>query len=330
MRVLVTGGAGFIGSAVVHVLLGAGHEVSVIDDLSTGKIGNLHPAARFRRLDILGSSLPAVVAELAPEAVVHLAAQASVAASLADPDRDWAVNAEGTRRVAEAAASAGARRVLSASSAAVYGDPAVVPLPETAPTEPLSPYGRSKLEAERLLAEELRGTGIDFASFRFANVYGPRQDATGEGGVVAIFLDTIARGVEPTVFGDGRQTRDFVYVSDVASALASALVSDAALWCAGRTPEEDAAEIATSAYNISTGIETSVDRLSFCVRDATGYDGVFAHAPEREGDIVRSALDPTKAAAVFGWRANVTLERGLAATWRWFRASADSGGPGTS
>ena len=327
MRVLVTGGAGFIGSSVVHVLLGAGHEVGIVDDLSTGKIENVHPAAWFRRLDILDSTLPAVVSEFAPDAVIHLAAQASVSASLADPARDRAVNAEGTRRIAELAANSQVKRVLSASSAAVYGEPDVIPLKETAATEPLSPYGCSKLEAENLLAGALRDTDVDFASFRFANVYGPRQDAAGEGGVVAIFLDTIARGGQPVIFGDGSQTRDFIYVADVASALVRALESDTILRHAGGDARDAHVDNVQSAYNISRGQETSVRQLSDQIREATGYPGSFEHAPAREGDIVRSALDPTKAAEVFGWCANVPLERGLAATWRWFAARAEEAEP---
>ncbi len=327
MRVLVTGGAGFIGSSTVHVLLGAGHEVGVVDDLSTGKVENLHPAAWFRRLDILDPSLTAVFAEFSPEAVVHLAAQASVSASFADPERDSAVNAEGTRRVATAALDAGAQRVLSASSAAVYGDPEAVPLPETSTTAPMSPYGTSKLAAERLLFEAVRGTDVDFASFRFANVYGPRQDAAGEGGVVAVFLDAIARGVQPAIHGDGRQTRDFVYVADVASALAAALESETPLRYAGRATADGSWDTVDAAYNISTGVETSVKQLSDNVRGATRYLGSFSLAPAREGDIGRSALDPAKAAGVFGWRANVPLERGLASTWRWILASTQEADP---
>jgi UDP-glucose 4-epimerase len=340
LRVLVTGGAGFIGSSVVYVLLGGGHEVGVIDDLSTGKVANLHPAAWFRRLDILDPVLASHVEAFGPDAIVHLAAQASVSASIADPERDWAVNAEGTRRVAAVAAGVGARRVLSASSAAVYGDPETVPLAETATTVPTSPYGRSKLQAEHELAQELQGSAVDFASLRFANVYGPRQDAAGEGGVVAKFMGAIATGQEPVIFGDGRQTRDFIYVSDVATAIATALESHAVLHSAGgeRIGDQAAgvqaeqvhapggapavAAPSIAAYNISTGIETSVNGLTDHLRGVTRYLGVFAHAPGREGDIFRSALDPSKAAEVFGWGASVTLERGLSTTWRWFAAES--------
>jgi len=323
MRVLVTGGAGFIGSSVVYLLLGSGWDVGIVDDLSTGKVENVHPRAWFRRLDILDPSFAALVHEFAPDAVVHLAAQASVAASIRDPERDWAVNAEGTKRVAAAAAEVGAKRVLSASSAAVYGDPATLPLPESAPTEPLSPYGRSKLEAERLLARELDGTAVDFGSLRFANVYGPRQDAAGEGGVVALFLDAIAHAREPIIYGDGHQTRDFIYVADVASAIHAALESEARLGRADTlSPMGGPDGGGLGAYNVSTGTETSVNRLTDHIRAATRYGGVFPHAPAREGDIARSTLDPAKAARVFGWRATVPLERGLAATWRWFSAES--------
>ena len=324
MRVLVTGGAGFIGSSVVHVLLGAGHEVGVIDDLSTGRAENLHPAAWFRMLDILDASLEALVGEFGPDAVVHLAAQASVPASIKDPERDWAVNAEGTRLVASAAAKAGAQRVLSASSAAVYGDPREVPLRESAPTNPLSPYGRSKLEAEVLLARELTDRDVDFASLRFSNVYGPRQDAEGEGGVVSIFFDVVRRGGRPVIFGDGRQTRDFIYVADVAAAILAALDSRERLSLGVAEPEAEAGRRtrqSASAYNVSTGSETTVKQLTDDIRSITGYQGDFAHEPAREGDIERSALDPKKAHDAFGWTARASLEAGLAATWRWVATS---------
>jgi UDP-glucose 4-epimerase len=323
VRTLVTGGAGFIGSSLVHVLLAAGHDVGVIDDLSTGKAENLVEGVWFEQLDILDPALPQAVAEFAPDAVVHLAAQASVPVSLKDPERDWAVNAEGTRVVARAAAQNGAQRMISASTAAVYGDPESVPLPETARTSPLNPYGRSKLAAEGLLAEELAGTSVDFASFRFANVYGPRQDAAGEGGVVALFLDAVAHGREPVVLGSGKQTRDFIYVADIASAILCALESGQELRLLGKV--EAGAGTGTggaAAYNISTGVETSVRRLAEDVRAATGYEGAFAHAPAREGDIFRSALDATRVQRVLGWEAGMELREGLELTWRWFAAQA--------
>ncbi len=309
MRVLVTGGAGFIGSNLVRALLSGGHDVSVVDDLSTGSAENLDPRAGFRRLDILDDALPALVEELAPHVVVHLAAQASVAVSMRDPARDRAVNAEGTRRVAAAARQAGAERVISASSAAVYGEPAELPLKESSRKEPTSPYGSSKLEAEELLASELDGTGVDYASFRFSNVYGPRQDAAGEGGVVAIFSDRIRRGEPPLIYGDGSQTRDFIFVGDVVAAILMASLYEGRLSSA---PGESAA------YNVSTGATISVNELLMALRQAASYFGPAEHAPAREGDILHSSLDPSRAAEVFGWSANVELESGIALTWRWF------------
>lgn len=311
MKVLVTGGAGFIGSNTVYALLSAGHDVLVIDDLSTGHAGNLDPRAGFRKLDILDDEVPAIVAQYAPDGVVHLAAQASVSVSVAHPERDRAVNAEGTRRIAAAARDAGARVMISASTAAVYGEPEMVPLVETARKVPMSPYGSSKFEAEALIAGELRGSATDFASFRFANVYGPRQDAAGEGGVVAIFCDRMHRGERPVLFGDGEQTRDFVFVGDVVAAIMAALSASGPLAADG--PDGPA-------YNIGTGERTSVNQLLMSLRVAAGYFGPSETAPAREGDILHSALDPAKANQALGWRAGVELDAGLATTWRWFAA----------
>lgn len=313
MRVIVTGGAGFIGSNLVFALLAGGNQVLVIDDLSTGSFDNLDPRADFRKLDILDESLPAVFESFGPDAVVHLAAQASVTVSLRDPERDRAVNAEGTRRVAAAAARTGARRMISASSAAIYGEPESLPLREDARKEPLSPYGSSKLEAESLLASELAGTGVDHASFRFSNVYGPRQDAAGEGGVVAIFCDRIHRKETPVIFGDGSQTRDFIYVGDVVAAILSALAFEGRL--ASEGPDG-------ASYNISTGNRTSVDELLMALRVAANWFGPAEHSEPREGDILHSALDPSRAREMFGWSANVELEAGASMTWRWFSQRA--------
>jgi UDP-glucose 4-epimerase len=313
MRVLVTGGAGFIGSNLVHALVASGYDVGIIDDLSTGKGENLHPYAWFRELDILDDSFAETLREFAPDAVVHLAAQASVSVSLENPDRDWAVNAEGTRLVARAARAAGAKRMLSASSAAVYGEPLAsdLPLAESAPKAPVNPYGKSKLAAETLLAQELEGSDVDHASFRFSNVYGPRQDGAGEGGVVAIFCTRMHEGVPPVVYGTGSQTRDFIYVGDIVGAIVSALTPETPL--AGEGPDG-------ASYNISTGAEASVEALLGALRLASGYLGAVEHEPARVGDVDRSSLDPGKAKRVFGWRAAQPLENGAAVTWRWFAA----------
>jgi UDP-glucose 4-epimerase len=309
MRVLVTGGAGFIGGALVHALLGGGGEVMVVDDLSTGSIDNLHPAAGFRTIDVTGPGLANVVIGYGPEVVVHFAAQVSVAASIADPDFDWRVNVEGTRAVAAAAVAAGARRVLFASSAAVYGEPQELPLTEESPTEPAVPYGRSKLAAEGVLAEVLRPAGVDFACLRFANVYGPRQRAEGEGGVVAEFGSRMARGVTPTIFGSGTQTRDFIFVADIVSACAAAAAFEGTLAQPGANGP---------AYNISTGRATSVNALGEGLRVAMRYPGEIARGQAREGDVAASVLSPRKAADTFGWKAAVDLQAGLGATAAWF------------
>lgn len=309
MRVLVTGGAGFIGGALTHALVAAGAEVTVVDDLSTGTIANVHPAADLVRLDIMAPALASAVAAASPEAVVHLAAQVSVAASVADPAHDRRINVEGTRIVATAAAAAGVRRLLFASSAAVYGDPVELPLREQSRTVPTVPYGDSKLAAEGVLREVLEPAGVDFAALRLANVYGPRQRTDGEGGVVAQFVARMVAGVAPTIFGSGAQTRDFIFVGDVVSAFVRALEHDAPLALPG--PEGPA-------YNISTGRATSVADLAEGLRVATGYTGPIERAQAREGDVEASMLDPGKAERELGWRAAADLQHGLAETAAFF------------
>jgi len=309
MRVVVTGGAGFIGSSLVYALISGRSQVTVIDDLSTGSIDNVHPAAGFRRIDVTGPGLVDAIVAAAPELIVHLAAQVSVPVSIADPELDHRVNVEGTRAVAEAAVAAGARRVLFASSAAVYGEPAELPLTEESPTAPAVPYGHSKLEAEGVLAEVLRPAGIDFASLRFANVYGPRQKAEGEGGVVAQFGSRMARRETPVIYGTGAQTRDFIFVADVVNACIQAAEFEGELALPGANGP---------AYNISTGTATSVNMLAEGLRVAMRYPGEIEHADPRPGDVEHSVLSPEKAARVFGWRAAVELQTGLGGTAAWF------------
>ncbi|MCL2503250.1 MAG: NAD-dependent epimerase/dehydratase family protein [Coriobacteriia bacterium] len=313
MKVYVTGGVGFIGSALVHTLLSEGHEVAFIDDLSTGTVGNLDPRATFRILGILDDGMSAHMAAFSPEVVVHLAAQSSVSASIKDPGRSMRVNAEGTAHIAQAAVKAGARRVISASSAAVYGTPMGLPLAESALCAPESPYGKSKLEGERRLSAELDGTGVDYASLRFANVYGPRQVAGSDGGVVAVFLAQLLAGLPPVIHGEGGQTRDFIFVGDVVAAILAALACDSPLATQG------------AAYNISTGIGRSILELIGVMRQAVGYFGDVEHAPVRAGDIEHSVLDPSKAAAVLGWKASVDLETGIGITWPWYERESGAG-----
>jgi len=307
MRVLITGGAGFVGSNLACTLAEE-HELGIIDDLSTGLASNVPEGVWFREMDILDDGLPEAMAKFGPDVVVHLAAQASVAESTKDPVRDWAVNAEGTGAVAAAAAAAGAFRMLSASSAAVYGDPVELPLPENAQKLPLSPYGRSKLAAEEILAETLAPTKVDFASMRFSNVYGPRQDWRGEGGVVAVFCAMMSEGRAPVIHGSGEQTRDFIYVGDVVAALAAAVLTEASLKDGDGTGP---------AYNISAGTRTSINDLAAIVAEATGFDRPIKHDRVREGDIVHSALDSRKARTVFAWDARVPLRVGIRKTVDW-------------
>lgn len=309
MRVVVTGGAGFIGSNLVDRFIDAGWTVYVIDDLSTGVAANVNSAATLIQLDVTSSGLMDAIHEVQPEVVVHLAAQVSVTASIENPDHDWAVNVEGTRAVAEAAQRAGARRVLLASSAAVYGEPQELPLAEESPTSPAVPYGHSKLAAERVLSDVLRRKGIDFGCLRFANVYGPRQRAAGEGGVVAELCSRMVADVEPVIFGTGRQTRDFIYVGDVVNACFEAVLFEGVLARTG---------LNGPAYNISTGRATSLNTLVKNIQAITHYAGPIRYADARSGDVEASVLAPGKALQTFGWKAAVPIEDGLAATANWF------------
>jgi UDP-glucose 4-epimerase len=296
MRVLVTGGAGFIGSHLVDTLLTHGSEVALLDHLRRSPrpwvTDALHRGARLHVADVrdLDAVRNAFEAER-PDVLMHLAAQADVRRSVADPSFDAQVNVAGTVSVLEAARTAGVTRVLFASTAAVYGDPRRVPAAETEPIAPLSPYGTAKAAAEWYLQQYARLYGLSTLSLRMANVYGPRQDPHGEAGVVAIFEGARAEGRSVAVYGDGRQTRDYVYVSDVVDAWIAAADSDL-----------------TGALNLSTGVEVSVLELV----DAIGLEYEFASA--RPGEIARSCLDPSHARRVLGWSARVRLAEGLLRT----------------
>jgi UDP-glucose 4-epimerase len=300
MNILVTGGAGFIGSHIVDLLVGQGHEVVVVDDLSTGRRENVHPAAAFEELDIAAAGLVHVFERYLPGAVIHQAAQPSVPRSIEEPLLDTRTNVLGTVNLLECCRRFGVRRFVFASSAAVYGEPERIPLPETASTRPLSPYGLAKLTGERYLELFHELFGLDTVILRYANVYGPRQDAHGEAGVVSIFVNQTLAGEQPVIHGDGRQTRDFVYVEDVARANVMALQPDAPI----------------GTYNVCTGLATSVAAL---------FDLIAAgrlkprYGPARPGDIRHSVLDPSAIQRALGWRAEVSLADGLAATLAYFR-----------
>lgn len=295
MRVVVTGGAGFIGSHVVDSLLARGDEVHVVDNFATGRRENLSAAARLHEHDIR-ESVSAMFHEIEPDAVVHLAAQADVGTSVAQPLLDAEVNVLGTLNVLEAARPHGARVVFSSTGGAIYGE-CDGPAAEDARRLPLSPYGTAKLAAEEYLATWNRLHGTSHVALRFANVYGPRQLAKLEGGVVAIFTDRLRAGEGVTIFGDGEQTRDFVFVGDVVGAVLAAMGHD------GGT------------FNVGTGTEVSVNELFEACRRVAGIDVEPAYAPARAGEILRSVLDASLAERELGWRPQVSLEQGLTATW---------------
>lgn len=295
MRVLVTGGAGFIGSHIVEELVRAGHTTVVVDNLSSGRREQVRPEARFYSDDITSPTLAEIFAQERPEAVIHQAAQVSVAASVLDPVRDARVNVMGTLNVLEQCRAHDVRKVVFASSAAVYGDPVALPVDEDHPIKPASPYGLAKRVCEEYLRIYRKLHGLDYTVLRYANVYGPRQDALGEGGVVAIFTRRVVRGEPVEIHGDGGQTRDFVFVRDVARANLCAL---------DRAGGEH--------INVSCGTETSIKNLLDVVAEAVGARPGYRQVAERPGDIRRSVLANARAEALLGWRPEVSLSDGLA------------------
>jgi UDP-glucose 4-epimerase len=313
MKALVTGGAGFIGSTLVDRLLADGWTVAAVDNLSSGKPANLEQARpsgefSFYELDIRDEGLAAVVAEVAPDVVFHLAAQIDVRISVSDPALDAGINVIGTLNVLEAARQAGVHKVVFASSGGtIYGDvePGRIPVDETYPQHPVSPYGVSKKVATDYLFAYSELHGLQFTSLALANVFGPRQDPHGEAGVVAIFAGRLLAGEQCKVFGDGGQTRDYVYVDDVVDAFAkAATVGDGEL------------------CNIGTGVETSVNDLSRTMADTAGVADDPEYAPARAGELARSALDATKAGRVLGWSPQTDLRAGTANVLEWFRAQS--------
>jgi len=311
VKSLVTGGAGFIGSHLVDRLLDAGDEVTVIDDLSTGALSNLEPGlergATLVRGDIRDRELVADLMAAAPERIFHLAAQMDVRVSVADPIFDGDVNVLGTVNLLEAARDTGARVVFSSTGGAIYGEGAGRELPfvEEADLRPDSPYGQSKLSGEGYLALYRRLYGLDTLALRLGNVYGPRQNPHGEAGVIAMFCGRLVEGQSVTVFGDGTQTRDYIYVDDVVDAMVTAAASDR-----------------SGALNVGTGRETSVLGLVAALTPIFESDDGPEFAPERPGEIQRCAISPARTESELGWRARMRIDEGLATTAAWVRERA--------
>jgi UDP-glucose 4-epimerase len=301
VRVLVTGAAGFIGSHLCDRLLADGHEVIGLDDLSSGS--HTHPDVDLWRMDVADPALAEKAAARPPEVIFHLAAQVSVRASVADPLADARTNVIGTANVLEAARGAGTRKFVFTSSCAVYGVPDVLPVPAGAEPRPASPYAASKVTGE-VYARTYRALhGLDFTTLTLANVYGPRQTPEGEAGVISIFTDALLAGRPTRVFGDGKQTRDYVYVLDVVDAFARAAGERGS---GGR-------------YNVGTGVQTTDRDLHTMVAEAAGTPDDPAFAPPRLGDLPAMAIDPSTARADLGWTARTGLREGLAATVGWAR-----------
>jgi UDP-glucose 4-epimerase len=303
MKILVTGGAGFIGSHLVERLIQEGHEVSVVDNLSSGTPRNLSREARLYKMDIQSSRLEQVFRKERPAMVMHHAAQINVRRSVEDPVFDAQVNILGTLNLLQQAVLHGTRKVIFASSGgAIYGEQDAFPAPETHPTRPLSPYGIGKLTGEYYLAYFQHVSGIQYVSLRYSNVYGPRQDPEGEAGVVAIFCQKMLIGEQPIINGNGRQTRDFVYVEDVVEANLVAMGKEV-----------------QGIYNVGTAQETSVNDLFRILADLTGSGLKELHGPAKKGEQSRSVVDPGKIRQEWGWDPKVPLQEGLRRTVEYFR-----------
>jgi UDP-glucose 4-epimerase len=306
-RVLVTGGAGFIGSHVCDAFAADGWAVTALDDLSSGKEENVSPGIDLVVSDIRSPEAAALIRDGGFDVISHHAAQIDVRVSVDRPDHDASINIMGLLNLLQAAVSGGVRRFLYVSSGGVvYGEPDDLPVSETAPKQPLSPYGVSKLTGEHYLHFYRQIHGLESVSLRYSNVFGPRQDPHGEAGVVAIFGRSVLHGRPVTVFGDGEQTRDYVYVGDVAQA--NVLV--AGIDVSGSRTMDDVA------FNVGTGLETSVNELASAVMRVAGQEVVVNPAPERPGELLRSCLDASKLEGL-GWRRAGDLDSGLDATYSW-------------
>lgn len=306
MRILVTGGAGFIASHVVDRLIESGHSVAVVDNFSSGRRANVNPAARLYELDIRSPELARVFAEEQPEVVNHHAAQIDVRRSVADPQFDADVNVRGSLNVLECAHRSEVQKfIYSSTGGAVYGEPEYLPCDEAHPIQPLSPYGASKHAFEHYLAMYQALYGLAYVVLRYPNVYGPRQDPHGEAGVVAIFAGRMARGLPVVINGDGEQARDFTYVGDCARANLLAL----------EHPQ------AAGLYNVGTGVPTTINQIFAALQSVTGYIGQARYVPAKLGETRFIYLDSQRLRAELGWQPTVALAEGLARTVEYFRTN---------
>ena len=309
-KVIVTGGAGFIGSHIVDLLLARGHEVEVIDDLSSGRVANLPAAVKLHQLDIRSVEARRVVEQMKPDGIIHAAAQMSVRMSMEDPTFDTSVNVSGLVNILDAlsrsrsSAAAAPFFVFLSTGGAIYGEQESFPATEAHRLQPASVYGLSKRVGELYLDFWARELNLPFAALRLGNVYGPRQNPHGEAGVVAIFNQKLLRGETPTINGSGEQTRDFVYVSDVARAVVTAF-------------EKRVSGI----FNVGTGKETSVNALYALIGDAVGHRPSPQRVAAKAGEQMRSVIDASAADSALDWRPEVSLERGLESTTAWFRST---------
>jgi UDP-glucose 4-epimerase len=306
MKILVTGGAGFIASNIVDAMIEHGHEVVVVDNLSTGKKENLNKKAKFCKIDIRDKGLEKVFAKENPQLVCHHAAQIDVRKSVVDPIHDAEINTLGFLNVMQNSVKYGVKKVINVSSGGViYGEDAKLPIREDyEPKKPLSPYGITKLDAERYLYFYNKIYGIKFTTFRYSNVFGTRQDPHGEAGVVSIFSSMMLTGKTPTIYGDGKQTRDYVYVKDVVAANLLAIEKGD-----------------NEAFNIGTGKEVDVNTLFNAIKEITGFKNSPSYAPARQGELARNCLNTDKAKKILGWQPEYSLKDGLKETVEWIKTT---------
>lgn len=305
MKILITGGAGFIASHIVDAYIADGHDVAIIDNLSTGRMENVNPKARLYEIDICDSAVAQVFEKERPEILNHHAAQIDVRSSLSDPLNDLRVNVGGFINLIEAGRKVGIKKVILASSGgAIYGEQEIFPATENHPTRPISPYGLNKLACEQYLNYYEKQFGLGWVALRYANVYGPRQSPKGEAGVVAVFLKKMLTGEQPIINGDGGQTRDYVYVEDVVKANCLALNCNMA-----------------GSYNIGTGIETDVNSIFRIIRELTGSKCEEIHIPQKAGETRRSCLTSERIARESGWKPRAAIAEGMEITTERFKIS---------